>query len=648
MSYATLVPKLADTSANPVVKGHQSMKKPTLAERFRYWFDNWMSRGAIALMALLGIATLVLVAIVGGLVLLLRQFPDDAPSADPLDVFWGSLMRTLDPGTMGGDVGWGFRILMLIVTIGGLIIVASLIGIISGAFDSKVEELRKGRSKVLEKDHTLILGWSTKVFPIVSELIEANQSRGRSVIVILADRDKVEMEDDIRTQVGKTGKTRVICRTGDPMNLVELEISNPQDARSIIILAPEGSPDPDSDVIKTALALTNNPKRKAEKYHIVGEIEREESLEAARLVGRDEAHWVHGTDLIGRITVQSCRQSGLSVVYAGLLNFDGDEIYFTRQPALYGKTFFETQFLFSDSTVMGLVKAGKVLLNPAAEVLYEPGDELIVIAEDDSIITLGPGGVTDPSAISIAEGSEERAERTLVLGFNSGLFGMLRELDEYVASGSIVTVVADVREPSFPAYENLTVHFQRGDSSSRALLESIAVNNYDHIIVLAYKEHLDVERADGKTLITLLQLRDIEEHAGGTLNIVSEMLDDRNRELAEVTNADDFIVSDKLISLVLTQISENKQLTDVFDELFRAEGSEIYLKPASGYVAPGVPVNFFTIIEAARWRGETALGYRLAADARDGNKGYGVHVNPRKDERLVLSEGDLIIVLAED
>ena len=68
---------------------------------------------------------------------------------------------------------------MLLVTIGGLIIVASLIGIVSGAFDGKVEELRKGRSRVLENEHTLILGWSPKVFSIISELVVANESRGK-------------------------------------------------------------------------------------------------------------------------------------------------------------------------------------------------------------------------------------------------------------------------------------------------------------------------------------------------------------------------------------------------------------------------------------------------------------------------------------
>ena len=625
------------------------MNKPTSGERFRYWFDNWMSKGTTALVGLLGIATAVLVLVVFGVVYiftLFGQYPNDDPSTNPWDVLWGNLMRTLDPGTMGGDTGVGFRLLMLIITIGGLIIVAALIGIISGAFDSKIEELRKGRSKVLEKDHTLILGWSTKVFPIITEIVVANESRGRSAIVVLADRDKVEMEDEIRAQVGKTGKTRIIVRTGDPMNLTDLELSNPQNARSIVLLAPEGSPDPDSDVIKTALALTNNPKRKAEKYHIVGEIEDEGNLEAARLVGRDEAHWVLGSDLIGRITVQSCRQSGLSVVYSELLDFEGDEIYFTEQPALYGKTYFDAQLAFADSCVMGIVKGGVVELNPTDTAIYEAGDQLIVIAEDDSTIRLSTTGIVDASAISTTKVPAAKPESTLVLGYNRGLQGMLKELSEYVAPSSSVTVLADVEKPDFPRYDTLAITFKRGDATSRAVLDQLDVHKFDHIIVLAYKETLDAQRADGKTLITLLQLRDIQDRTGVDLNIVSEMLDDRNRELAEVTNADDFIVSDKLISLMLSQVSENKQLTDVFDELFASSGSEVYLHPVEHYLTLGADVDFYTVLEAARRRGETAIGYRVAADARSSERGYGVTVNPKKADHTTFVAGDKIIVLA--
>ena len=627
------------------------MNKPSAGERFRYWFDNWMAKGTIALIALLGIATVILVLVVFGLVELFTLFgiyPNNDDQTDPLDTLWGNLMRTLDPGTMGGDTGWVFRLFMLIITIGGLIIVASLIGIISGAFDSKVEDLRKGRSKVLESDHTLILGWSPKVFPIISEIATANESRGKSFIVVLADKDKVEMEDEILAKVGKTGKTRIICRTGDPMDLTDLDVVNPYTARSIILLAPEGSPDPDSDIIKTALALTNNPRRKAEPYHIVGEIADEANLEAAHLVGRDEAHWVLGTDLIGRITVQSCRQSGLSVVYSELLDFDGDEIYFTEQPALYGKTYFEAQLNFVDSTVIGMVKAGVVQLNCTDSAIYEAGDQLIVIAEDDSTIRLATPGVPDEASLSTKKGAKAKPERTLVLGYNSGLAGMLRELHEYVPAGSLVTVLADVEKPEFPAFSKMKVEFQRGDATSRKLLDGLKVESYDHIIVLAYRDTLDAQRADSKTLITLLQLRDIEERSGVDLNIVSEMLDDRNRELAEVTNADDFIVSDKLISLALSQVSENRKLTEVFGMLFSADGPEVYLNDADLYVAAGAEVDFYTVIAGARRRGETAIGFRVAADAHNASANYGVSVNPRKTDRLTFAAGDKVIVLAED
>ncbi|MCS5719930.1 hypothetical protein N1027_17505 [Herbiconiux sp. CPCC 205763] len=636
------------------------MQKPTLRERVRYRFDDWMSRGTVALMLLLGAATAVFVIILAVVVYVVRAYPDDAPTADFWDVLWGNLMRTLDPGTMGGDTGWGFRALMLVVTVGGLIIVASLIGIISGAFDSKVDELRKGRSRVLESGHTLILGWSPKVFSIVSELAIANESRGRSAIVVLADRDKVEMEDAIRAEVGATGRTRVICRSGDPMNLNDLELGSPHDARSIVILASDGDDDADSTVIKTALALTNNPNRGADEFHIVAELDDPANLEAARLVGRDETHWVLASDLISRVTVQTCRQSGLSVVYTELLDFGGDEIYFTEQPTLVGRNFGEVQTAFATSTVIGIasgvavrgttapVAAPSVTINPPASMLLAPGDQLIVIAEDDSTIALADRVAPDRAAIVAPRATVARPEHTLVLGCNSGLVLMLRELHDYVAPGSTVRVVAAGDCPELPALDGLDVRVERADPTSRGALDALEVYRYDHIIVLAEKESLPAQRADARTLITLLHLRDIAERHDVDLNVVSEMLDDRNRELAEVTNADDFIVSEKLVSLMLSQVSENRMLAEVFATLFSSEGSEIYLRPADTYIEPGVAVDFYTVAEAALLRGETAIGYRVAADAHDATRAYGVHVNPTKPARIVFAPGDRVIVLAEN
>ena len=194
--------------------------------------------------------------------------------------------------------------------------------------------------------------------------------------------------------------------------------------------------------------------------------------------------------------------------------------------------------------------------------------------------------------------------------------------------------------------QNQILSYQVGNTTERAVLDALDVASFDHIILLCSTD-LDVQEADARTLITLLHLRNIAEENGTDLNIVSEMLDPRNQALAEVARADDFIVSDKLVSLMLAQISENKHLNKVFNELFRNEGSEIYLKPIGDYIATGQETNFYTLIESAAARGETAMGYRIAADSGNPKKGYGVNCNPNKLTRMTFSADDKIIVLAE-
>jgi hypothetical protein len=190
--------------------------------------------------------------------------------------------------------------------------------------------------------------------------------------------------------------------------------------------------------------------------------------------------------------------------------------------------------------------------------------------------------------------------------------------------------------------------FRSGKITERALLESLDLYKFDHIILLCYSDDLPGQKADAQTLITLLHLRDMADKKGHDFAVVSEMLDIRNRNLAEVSQADDFIVSDKLISLLLTQVSENKALNGVFTDLFDPEGSEAYILPASQFVKAGAAVNFYTVVEAARRQGKTAIGYRLAGEAHSADKAYGVHLNPDKAESFTLGATDKVIVLAED
>ncbi len=624
--------------------------------RFWYAFDGLLARGPLAQIGLLAAFAGTIILIGAGFLAAAGISPDGAKHWDFPEALWMALAHAFDGGTMGNDPpDWPYRAVMFTITLVGLLIVSALIGLITTAMVKKLDDLRRGRTVVMEEDHTLILGWSANVFTILSELAIANEHRRRPCVVILADRDKVEMEQEIRRKAPALGKTRVVCRTGSPIDLDDLAIANPDAARSIIVLAPERE-DADNQVLKTILALTKGPDRKPGKYHIVAEMQDPKKRDVAKLVAGDEVEVLLTSDVVTRLTVQTCFQSGLSIVYNELFDFDGDEIYLHHEPELAGWTFGDALFAFTNATLVGLRFAdGRIALNPPMHTIIAPGDRLFVIARDARSIVCSTAFKHPIMGWLILHGHARPAggpRRTLILGWNRRVPAIIREMEAYVSAGSEVTIVADLADPAVtleglrPLLQNQAVVYWRGDTTDRTTLDALDVFTYDHVIVVGYVEAVGPEEADARTLVTLLFLRGLVERTGARANVVSEMVNVRNRDLARVTRVDDFIVSSKLVSLILAQVSENKALNALFADLLDAEGMEIYLKPAGDYVSMAQEMTVYTIVEAARLRGEVAIGYRLMAPEQRRTPMDGVVLNPSKLASVRFGPEDRIIVLA--
>ncbi|GGK81420.1 lipoprotein [Sphaerisporangium melleum] len=619
-----------------------------LRERLRYWFDGTMDRGTPALIGWLALASVVLIVVVTAAVVGLT-WTEAEKQGSWGGVAWLTLMRAIDPGTMGGDAGSPvYLALMLTITIGGIFIVSSLIGVLTTGLENRIAELRKGRSKLIEQGHTIVLGWSEQIFTVIEELVKANQGQRRSCVVILADRDKVDMDDQIRARLGETGRTRVICRSGSALKRADLELVSPDTAKAIMVL-PSPDKDADVDVIK-ALLLLNNRTWRGVRPHVVAAVQESENLVAARLAGGESAIVIDADDITVRLVAQSHRQSGLSTVCTDLLDFDGNEFYIRPEPALTGRTYGQAVTAYDRGIPVGLRRMdGRVVLNPAPETLIGAKDHVIVLAEDDLLIRLADSApATVEPAIATAPDPGQRPDRTLLVGWNSRGVKLIGLLDRLVEPGSVVDIAAahrplDVLDTD---RKNLTVGYKACRPTSRRSLESLDLGGYQNVVVLADDE-VEAERADDRTLVTLLHLRDIKLSLGDPYTIVTEINDDANREIFQVTRADDFIVGTKLISLLLTQLAENRHLYGVFSELFDPAGSEIFLRPASHYLTPGVEANFATVMAAATRQGQTAIGYRLKRNS-DQAPSYGVTLNPPKGAPLTLGADDQVIVLAED
>jgi voltage-gated potassium channel Kch len=628
-------------------------REPTWKDRLRYRFESTLSRGTWAVILWLAALTGAIVLLAGVVIFAFAGAfgPDDDETI--FEGIWQSMLRVMDPGTMAGDHGWGTRLLALVITITGLLLASALIGLIATAIDQRIEQLRKGRSFVVEQGHSLILGWSPRVYTVISELQVANENQPGSCITVLAPEDKTVMEDEIRARVPAHRSTHVVCRTGDPASLSDLAMVNASKARSIVILGEE-SAGGDAEVVKASLAVMAGDL--APEVPVVAELTRTDAADALRDASGGRILTVRSSEVIARVTAQACREAGLSSVFQELLDFDGDEIYFQKAPELDGHTFGEALLSYDTSTVFGRLTAdGQVQINPPMHTEFGPGDSVIAVSEDDDTVVFT--GVRDVPVPTPANGHEEQGpEHLLVIGWNSLGPLVLSQLDLFVAPGSTVDVFyeqamvdPELDAPTEPPpdagpYQHLTVTPHPARTGLNVLQRAMEAKGYDSVVVLGYRHEVQPAEADARTLLSLMVIDRVLAQGGARPRVVAELLDARDVELAQVTGGDDFVVSDALGSLMMAQLSEHAALSAVFDDLFAADGAAIHLHPAGSYVGPD-PVSFAEIVAAARDKGEVALGFRKVDDTV-GSLAGGVVVNPGKDRSVQLGPDDQVIVIS--
>ena len=624
-------------------------KSFTLRQRIRYRFDNSLSRGIWGVLAWLAVIALAFFLLIALVILITGIGPGGEPTTFP-EALWYALTRSLDPGTFSGDEGLSFRLIMLVVTLTGIFLAAAIIGLVSSAIDRRLDNLRRGRSLVVEEGHTLILGQSDKLAPIISELIEANASERDRAIVVLTPEDTVDIQDAIRSEIKDFKTSRLVVRSGLPTRLNELQQGNPATARAIIVLRG----DSDAQVVKTTLGVLRSigPDSTAT---IVAELEDPETAQALTAAGDGRIITVTSSAIVALIGAQVARAPGLGAIYQELLDFDGDEMYSTPVTSTWvGRTFGEALFASSRGTIIGMRDAhGVTTIAADPATVLRQGDFLIGIAEDDSVFALDVAPQTwtpDPHrSRSPVEGTRER---TLIIGWSPLAPKVAQELDRHVAAGSEIHLLVNeplemveaIRSTMSLDHQDLTIHI--GDPISRHdVTAALDAGPFNHVLLLSEQSTYDAEEADARTMLALLHVHNQGGDVQAPDNVVAELLDPNDVELTGSAENRDFIVSQRLIALLMAQLSESPHLQPVFEEIFDSDGANIVVHPASLYVAPG-PTTFRAIVEAARERGAVAMGYRSAAAVgKPGTIGNGIRLNAPKDEPTELSEGDSVILI---
>ena len=160
------------------------------------------------------------------------------------------------------------------------------------------------------------------------------------------------------------------------------------------------------------------------------------------------------------------------------------------------------------------------------------------------------------------------------------------------------------------------------------------------------------ELKDSDTIAKLLEFRCyFRQFDDSTLKtqLITEVADSENIEIIRAAGVKDFLISNKFVSKIYAQVSEEPDILQVYDQLFSEEGSEVYLKPVTAFMNP-IPaqVTFADMCAAALRKGESCIGVRFLDEAESAEKEFGIRLNPPKSETFALQAGDCLITLAED
>ena len=654
--------------------------KHSRSKKLQYRFEQFMAKGGTSIFISLLMAFLVcftiIVVIRGILIASIGYFGEPVADYNTVHSFWDHMWYTFlqmtDPGNMYQDsmtTGW-IRITTVIAGFAGVILFSALIAFITTALDNLLYEFRKGRGIILEKDHTLILGWNERVIDVLRELIIANESEDYASVVILASTEKEKMDDYIAKRLPDTKTTNIVTSNGDSSNINELKRINAVDAKSLIVMAScadsasyEDKLLSDTYAIKTIMAMITLQEGKNE-LPIITEIFTEQKRAIVEFFDDENIIALDSWDIMGKLLVQTSLTSGLEMVYNEILSFDLSEVYF-HNAEWNGIKFGELPYHFADGIPLGIHKDdGSLTLRPADDTVLEDSDEILILADDDSTIDFKQAQLFHPKDLAYNHHQlEKKSKRILMLGWHDIGNIFVRESDEYLKEGSefdimikepTETIMSHIKEID-EEYPNIKITLHQENTLSIENLQKLNPFEYDNIIILSQDpDETSAEKIDSDTLMILLLLRKIAKNeeinkATNKTKIITQVLNSDNQDLIIQTDVDDFIISNKLITMILAQLSEEPAIKKLYDDIFQEDGSEIYVKPANLYFDNfPVTLDFATILGQARKRDEICLGVRFGDLSKNAEENFGVKLNPPKDENITLTENDYLVVLAED
>lgn len=642
----------------------------TLLERVRYILERQLVKGAHY--QLLVVAVFIgLISLVGGWL----AWPSSAQEMSLADSVWWAFLRLTDPGYLGDDEGTWLRIVSTALTVMGYVVfMGTLVAIMTRWLISSMETLEQGLTPVTIRQHVVILGWTNRTLPLVREILDASGGIQRLLkahdtkrlrLVILADEVSAARAQELRDTPGIGGAARnIILRSGTPLQPEALH--RVACMQAAVVLIPGRSQHAselvtgDIETIKALLTLQAQAENRGQTLpYVVAEIEDVRKLHIMRRAYPGPMEILASDAIVSRLLAQAIIHPGLPEFFAEVMSVaDGNEFYVRSTDACEGMTLGAVAGRCPQAILCGLLRPEgeqwQIHMNASTDEVIRPGDKLVMLAREYAFAD--PAQKTQSVAKPLVRATTAlppsnepaRARAILVLGWNNRLPTLIDELASYGENLFRVTMLSTLdaakQRDAVTQYSERTrrvacEHVQ-ADFMIEGMLKELLQKPWDAILLISSDRLGSGEEADARAMVGYMVVDELLKHHSQRPQVLLELSDPANETLV-VRHRGESLISPMILSHLMAQIAQRRELSLVFEELFTVGGTEIIYRPLHDY--PLHSVNNFADLEAvAALQGETALGvYRHTED----EQGRRLQLNPPRDIPLKLQEGDQLVVL---
>lgn len=505
-------------------------------------------------------------------------------------LFYMAFMALLDPGTSMEVAGKGLAIQVIFnfLTLLGIILFNGLtIGIIVAKVESYLSRVQDGYGDVVEKNHTLILGWNLLGKRLLKEINDyaKHESKAKQKVVIVTEHIE-SLSRFLKSVDYKYLDT--IKRKGIYFENSTLELVDTAESSKVIILNEKNDLNTPlqfrkSDVFKGCLAVNSSLSSMPNPPQCYYETTCKTNQKRLSSYLRDNFLGFDGAKYSALLLTSLLFNQHFYEILIELFGFSNDEFHFVKasDKTIENCSFGEILASNRSAIPIGIVFAnGKLEVLPSPEYKVKADDVVIFLAESKDSLLYDTMAESCPEKTPITineftasnQSHQLERQRIAVIGVNQTLPTLLNELSLWNTYIDILTTKNGQKIAEEYFEDAPVIH-----SHINFVTEDFKEYNLDGCfgtIILADDEHILRESPDTGDTNTLFKLLDIKSRQENS-PVIAEVLNPSEESLFQKIDGVKYIVGTNILAKILNMSLVYPDTLKLFDELISLKGASL-------------------------------------------------------------------------